>query len=96
MNLRSIIPTPSVVIATGYGLGGRGSIPGRGKRVFSTPQGPDRLWAQPSIPCRVPWAPSSRVEQPGRQADHSFPPSCEVKNGGTLTPLLHTPSWHGA
>jgi hypothetical protein len=36
-------------IATGYGLDGRGSIPGRGKRLFSTPQRPDRLWGPPSL-----------------------------------------------
>jgi hypothetical protein len=29
--------------ATGYGLGGRGSIPGMGKRIFHTPRRPDRL-----------------------------------------------------
>jgi hypothetical protein len=33
----------SVSIATSYGLDGRGSIPGSGKRFFSTPQCPDRL-----------------------------------------------------
>jgi hypothetical protein len=39
----------SVSIATGYGLVGRGSIPGRGKRLVSTPQRPDRLWGPPSL-----------------------------------------------
>jgi glycine/D-amino acid oxidase-like deaminating enzyme len=33
----------SVFIATGYGLDGWGSIPGRGKRFLFTPQLPDRL-----------------------------------------------------
>jgi hypothetical protein len=33
----------SVGIATGYRLDCRGSIPGRGKRFFHTPQQPDRL-----------------------------------------------------
>jgi hypothetical protein len=32
-----------VGIATGYKLDGRGSIPGRGRRFMSSPQGPDRL-----------------------------------------------------
>jgi hypothetical protein len=32
-----------------YGVDGWGSIFGRGKRLFSTPQRPDRLWSQPSL-----------------------------------------------
>jgi hypothetical protein len=39
----------SVGIPTGYGLDGWGSLPGRGKRFFSTPQSPDRLWGPPSL-----------------------------------------------
>jgi hypothetical protein len=39
----------SVGIATGYGLDTRGSIPGKGKRFFSTPQRPDMLWGSPSL-----------------------------------------------
>jgi hypothetical protein len=39
----------SVGIATGYELDCRGSIPGRGKRFFSPPQRPDRLWGPPSL-----------------------------------------------
>jgi hypothetical protein len=35
----------SVGIATGNGLNGQGSIPGREKKCFSTPQRPDGLWA---------------------------------------------------
>jgi hypothetical protein len=31
---------------TGYGLDGRGSIPGKGKRFFCSP---DRLWKPPSL-----------------------------------------------
>jgi hypothetical protein len=38
----------SVCIATGYGLEGRDSIPGRGKRFFPSPQGQERLWSPPS------------------------------------------------
>jgi hypothetical protein len=33
----------SFVIVMGYGLDGWGSIPGRGKRFFSTPRHPDWL-----------------------------------------------------
>jgi hypothetical protein len=39
----------SVSIATGYGLDGQGSIPGRGKKFFSTLQRPDWLWCPPSL-----------------------------------------------
>jgi hypothetical protein len=37
-----------VRIATGCGLGNRGSIPGRIKTSFSSPKCPDRLWAPPN------------------------------------------------
>jgi hypothetical protein len=36
-------------IAAGYTLDGRDSIPGRGKRFFSTPQRADRLWGPLSL-----------------------------------------------
>jgi hypothetical protein len=39
----------SVGIAMGYGLDSKGSIPDGGKRFFSTPQRPGRLW-NPPIP----------------------------------------------
>jgi hypothetical protein len=39
----------SVSIVTGYGLDGQHSIPGRGKRFFSSTQCPDRLWVQPNL-----------------------------------------------
>jgi hypothetical protein len=39
----------SVGIATDYGLHGQSSIPGRGTRLFSCPQGPDRHWNPPSL-----------------------------------------------
>jgi hypothetical protein len=35
------------------------------------------------------------VERPGRKADHSPPFNVEVKNGGAIPPLPHTPSWLG-
>jgi hypothetical protein len=38
-----------VSITMGYGLDGWGSIPGRAKRFFSTPQHPDQLWGPPSL-----------------------------------------------
>jgi hypothetical protein len=39
----------SVGIAMGYGLDGRGLIPGKGKRFFSTPQLLNRLWGPPNL-----------------------------------------------
>jgi hypothetical protein len=39
----------SAGIAPGYGLEGRGSIAGSGKRYFCTPQRPGRLWGPPSL-----------------------------------------------
>jgi hypothetical protein len=36
------------------------------------------------------------VKQPGYEADHSPPSSAEVKNGGAILSLPHTPSWCGA
>jgi hypothetical protein len=45
----------SVGIAMGYRQDGRGSIPGRDKREFSSPQRPDRLWGPPSLPSDGYW-----------------------------------------
>jgi hypothetical protein len=39
----------SVGTGTGYEKEGRGSILGRGKRLFSIPQSPDRLWDPKSL-----------------------------------------------
>jgi hypothetical protein len=39
----------SVGIPTGYGLDGLGSIPGRGKIFFSTPQHLARIWGPPIL-----------------------------------------------
>jgi hypothetical protein len=37
---------------------------------------------------------SPMVKRPGREADQSPPSTAEVKNGGAISPLPHTPSWH--
>jgi hypothetical protein len=37
------------VIALGYGLDDRGSIPGGGWEFFSSPPRPERLWGPPSL-----------------------------------------------
>jgi hypothetical protein len=47
----SFILDSSVGIGTGYGVDGRGSIPGKGKRFVSSPQCPDRLWGPPILLC---------------------------------------------
>jgi hypothetical protein len=39
----------SVDIMTGYELDGRGYIPGKDKRFFSSPQCPSRVWSPPSL-----------------------------------------------
>jgi hypothetical protein len=82
--------------AMGYRLGDRGSIAGRGKRFFSTPQRADRFWGPHSLLSNgyARGAPSPWVNRPGREANHSPPPSAEVKNGAALlvSPLPHTSS----
>jgi hypothetical protein len=73
-----------VCIATAYGVDGRSSIPGYGKRVsLSTASRPTVELAQPPVQ-RVPGALSLRVKRPGREADCSPPPSVEVKNSGAI------------
>jgi hypothetical protein len=34
------------------------------------------------------------VKRPRREADHALPSNAEVKNGGTITPLVHLSSWY--
>jgi hypothetical protein len=81
----------SVGIATGYGLGDRGLIPSRSKRFFSTPQHPDPVSYPMGAGGLHPWD-----KWPEREAVHFPPPSTGVKNGGAVTPLPDTTSWHGA
>jgi hypothetical protein len=73
-----------VGIATGYGLDGESSIPGRGNRFFSSTRRPKRLWSPPIQ--YVPRAVSPEVKRHGREADYSVPSSAEVKNGGAIPP----------
>jgi hypothetical protein len=86
----------SVGIVTGYGLDGWGSFPGRGKiflfYIASRPAlGPTQPPIQWILGAVSPW-----VKRPGREADHSPPPSATVKNGRALPPLPHTSFWHSA
>jgi hypothetical protein len=36
---------------------------------------------------------SPGVKRPGREADHPFPSSAEVNNGGAIPPLSNMSSW---
>jgi hypothetical protein len=86
----------TAVLATGYGLDGPGSIPGRARFVFS-PQRPDRLWGLPGLPSNgYRGGLSPGVKRPWRQADHSPLPRAEVKNSAAIPPLPHTSSCRSA
>jgi hypothetical protein len=86
----------SVGIVTGYGLDGRGSIPGRDKIfLFSIASRPALGPTQRPIQW-VPGALSPGKKQQVCEADHSAPSSAEVKNDGAVCSLLHTSSWRGA
>jgi hypothetical protein len=52
-----------------------------------------RLALKPGQP-PVYWV--SGINLHGLQADHSYQSNAESKNGGTLNPLSHIPSWRGA
>jgi hypothetical protein len=71
----------SVSIVSDYGLGDRGSIPGRGKKIFPLAS-VSRPALRPTQP-PVQWVPgvlSSDKARAGRDADHSSPSGAEVKN----------------
>jgi hypothetical protein len=75
----------SVDITIGSGLVGRGSIPARGKKLFSTTQLSDRLWDPPSLLSRkYRGAFSLGVKRSGFEAKHSPPSTAEVKIDGAL------------
>jgi hypothetical protein len=67
-----------------FGLDGRDSISGRGKRFFCNLQRPDELWFSPILPSN--WY--LGVKRPGREADHSPQPSAEVKKMWIYTSIL--------
>jgi hypothetical protein len=67
-------------LTMGYGLDCRGSIPSRGKRFFSTPQRPDRIWDPHSLLFNG----YQELFPEVRAAEAwSKPLSSEVKNGET-------------
>jgi hypothetical protein len=76
---------------TGYWLDGWGLIPGRGQDnfLYSTAFRPALGSTQSPVVQWVPEALSVVVKRPGRQGDHSPPPSVEIKNSGALRPLSH-------
>jgi hypothetical protein len=72
--------------ATGWTV--RGSSPVKGKKFFSYPQGPDRLWNQPSVLFNGCWD-YPGVKRPGREVHHSSPSKTEVKEWSyTSTPII--------
>jgi hypothetical protein len=55
-----------------------GSTPGKGWKFFFSP--PDRLWGHPVLYPMGTGGSFLEVKWPGREADHSLPPSAEIKN----------------
>jgi hypothetical protein len=76
-------------IATGYGLYGTGSNPGKGKIfLFSTLSRPTVGPTHLPIQC-VPGDLSQEKKRSGREAGHSASFNVEVKNGGAIPLLPH-------
>jgi hypothetical protein len=90
-SLANRLTSPSIR-ESGYGLNGRNSIPGRGKRFVSITKSPDRLWGATSLP--IQWV--TEALSLGHESDHSPPSSDEEKNVGAIPPLPHTSSWRSA
>jgi hypothetical protein len=80
-------------IATGNLLDSRGSI--SVNRNFSTSSRQTLESVQPSTQ-QVLGPLSAGAKRPRREANHLSLFSDEIKNGGAITPLLHTSSWHDA
>jgi hypothetical protein len=74
-----------------YGLGGRISIPDRGKsfHFLSTPSKPTLRPTQPGLFSLV-------IKWAGREADQSLPSSAEAKSDAIIPPLPHTSLWRCA
>jgi hypothetical protein len=77
-----------------YGLDGRGSTPGSGKRFFSLFSTASRSALGPNQPL-IQWVPGALfpvVKIPGCEADNSPPSNAEVKSGGAVPSLPVTSS----
>jgi hypothetical protein len=85
----------SVTLVTGYGMDGRGigvKSPA-GAREFSLLHSVQTgSGAHPASYPNGTWGSIPGVKRKGYEADHSPPPSAEVKNGEDIPPLPHTPS----
>jgi hypothetical protein len=68
-------------------LGGQGSIPGRGRKMFSSSQSPKCPGPHPASYPMGTGTLSPGVNRPGSKADHSSPSSSKVKNDGATPPL---------
>jgi hypothetical protein len=78
----------SVGTATGYGLDGRGSIPGRNKKLSAFLNVQVSSESHPaSYTKKTGGDISSEVKRLGHQADNSPPCNVEVKNDGAIPPL---------
>jgi hypothetical protein len=88
----------SVTIVTGYGMGGLGigvKSPA-GVRDFSLLHSVQTAsGVHPASYPKGTWGSIPGIKRKGREADHSPPPSAEVKNED-ISPLPHTPSWNSA
>jgi hypothetical protein len=62
-----------------------GSIPGKGKRLFSPAQHLNGLWGLPSYLSNGYWSTFPGMKRPGREADHLPQSRAEVKNQQSYT-----------
>jgi hypothetical protein len=70
-----------------YEMDSRSSIPNIGRRFFSSPQPPNRLWGPTQPPIRrVSGNVSPALKRREREAGHSLTSSAEVKNYGAIPP----------
>jgi hypothetical protein len=88
--MENILWDNPVGVATGYGLAGRSSIPGSGKRFFSSPQRSN--WIHPVFCPMGTGAIFLEAKRPGHEV-YSSPSRAKFKNGAPVTPLPHISSW---
>jgi hypothetical protein len=86
----------SVNIATGYGLNGRSSIPGRVKSFSLIHRAHAGPWAHPASYPMGTEGSFSGVKLQEREGGRPPSSSVEINNGGAITPLSLMSSWHNA